>query len=280
MRFPDGRVRRIVADRLFLNLGTRATIPDVPRPCRGATAHPCRSARTRSAPLAPHRPRRRLRRGGVRAGVPALRQSCDDSGIRRRNCSAVKIRTWPRPFGRCSKKMVSRSCLAPTHRWWRASPAMPCACACRRLTAHERSRAPTSSSRRGGRRTPARSGLERAGIELDARGFIKVDERLQTTATGVWAMGECAGSPQFTHVALDDFRVVRDNLAGESAYHARSTDPLLRVHRSGTCAGRSRRDQGATAAVRRARGEDSDDVGAACASQRRDARLHEDADQC
>ena len=58
-------------------------------------------------------------------------------------------------------------------------------------------------------------GLEEAGIELDARGFIKVDDRLQTTAPGVWAMGECAGSPQFTHVAFDDFRVVRDNLAGK-----------------------------------------------------------------
>ena len=57
-------------------------------------------------------------------------------------------------------------------------------------------------------------GLEQAGIELDARGFVKVDDRLQATAAGVWAMGECAGSPQFTHVAFDDFRVVRDNLAG------------------------------------------------------------------
>jgi pyruvate/2-oxoglutarate dehydrogenase complex dihydrolipoamide dehydrogenase (E3) component len=57
-------------------------------------------------------------------------------------------------------------------------------------------------------------GLEEAGVELDARGFIKVDDRLQTTAPGVWAMGECAGSPQFTHIAFDDFRVVRDNLGG------------------------------------------------------------------
>jgi len=55
-------------------------------------------------------------------------------------------------------------------------------------------------------------GLEAAGIELDARGYIKVNERLQTTAPDVWAMGDCAGSPQFTHVAYDDFRVVRDNL--------------------------------------------------------------------
>jgi pyruvate/2-oxoglutarate dehydrogenase complex dihydrolipoamide dehydrogenase (E3) component len=59
-------------------------------------------------------------------------------------------------------------------------------------------------------------GLEEAGIALDARGFIKVDDQLRTTAQDVWAMGECAGSPQFTHVAFDDFRVVRDNLAGKS----------------------------------------------------------------
>ena len=57
-------------------------------------------------------------------------------------------------------------------------------------------------------------GLEAAGVELDARGYIKVNERLETTATGVWAMGDCAGSPQFTHVAFDDFRAVRENLAG------------------------------------------------------------------
>jgi pyruvate/2-oxoglutarate dehydrogenase complex dihydrolipoamide dehydrogenase (E3) component len=53
-----------------------------------------------------------------------------------------------------------------------------------------------------------------AGVELDVRGYIKVNERLETTAPGVWAMGDCAGSPQFTHVAFDDFRIVRDNLNG------------------------------------------------------------------
>jgi pyruvate/2-oxoglutarate dehydrogenase complex dihydrolipoamide dehydrogenase (E3) component len=57
-------------------------------------------------------------------------------------------------------------------------------------------------------------GLEAAGVELDERGYIKVNERVETTAEGVWAMGDCAGSPQFTHVAFDDFRVVCDNLNG------------------------------------------------------------------
>ena len=57
-------------------------------------------------------------------------------------------------------------------------------------------------------------GLDNAGIALDARGFIQVNDRLETTAPGVWAIGECAGSPQFTHVSVDDFRIVRDNMAG------------------------------------------------------------------
>jgi pyruvate/2-oxoglutarate dehydrogenase complex dihydrolipoamide dehydrogenase (E3) component len=57
-------------------------------------------------------------------------------------------------------------------------------------------------------------GLHLAGIEVTDSGYIKVSERLETTAPGVWAIGEVAGSPQFTHVSVDDFRVVRDNLAG------------------------------------------------------------------
>jgi pyruvate/2-oxoglutarate dehydrogenase complex dihydrolipoamide dehydrogenase (E3) component len=57
-------------------------------------------------------------------------------------------------------------------------------------------------------------GLEETGVELDADGYIRVNERLETSAPNVWAIGECAGSPQFTHVSIDDFRIIRDNLAG------------------------------------------------------------------
>ena len=57
-------------------------------------------------------------------------------------------------------------------------------------------------------------GLEQAGVEVDDRGYIRVNERLETSAPGAWAIGECAGSPQFTHVSEDDFRIIRDNLAG------------------------------------------------------------------
>jgi pyruvate/2-oxoglutarate dehydrogenase complex dihydrolipoamide dehydrogenase (E3) component len=59
-------------------------------------------------------------------------------------------------------------------------------------------------------------GLDQAGIELNERGYIRVNERLETSAPDVWAIGECAGSPQFTHASVDDFRIIRDNLAGGS----------------------------------------------------------------
>jgi pyruvate/2-oxoglutarate dehydrogenase complex dihydrolipoamide dehydrogenase (E3) component len=65
-------------------------------------------------------------------------------------------------------------------------------------------------------RTPntAGIGLDLAGVALDPSGFVAVNGRLETSASAVWAVGECAGGPQFTHVSFDDFRIIRDNLAG------------------------------------------------------------------
>ena len=67
-----------------------------------------------------------------------------------------------------------------------------------------------------GKRTPNTKdiGLELAGVETTDHGYIKVNERLETSAPGVWAVGEVAGSPHFTHISEDDFRVVRDNILG------------------------------------------------------------------
>ena len=80
----------------------------------------------------------------------------------------------------------------------------------------------------------ANIGLDIAGITLNAGGFIQVDEHLRSTAPDVWAIGECAGSPQFTHVSVDDFRIVRDNMAGghrstrdRLVPHVMFTDPPL-----------------------------------------------------
>jgi pyruvate/2-oxoglutarate dehydrogenase complex dihydrolipoamide dehydrogenase (E3) component len=80
----------------------------------------------------------------------------------------------------------------------------------------------------------AEIGLEMAGVEQDNRGYIRVNDRLQTTAPDVWAIGECAGSPHFTHVSVDDFRIVKDNMDGGRRStgdrlipHVLFTDPQL-----------------------------------------------------
>jgi pyruvate/2-oxoglutarate dehydrogenase complex dihydrolipoamide dehydrogenase (E3) component len=77
-------------------------------------------------------------------------------------------------------------------------------------------------------------GLREAGVELDALGYIHVNDRLETSAPGVWAIGECAGSPQFTHAAVHDFKIVSANMAGGDLStrgrlipHVLFTDPPL-----------------------------------------------------
>ena len=66
-----------------------------------------------------------------------------------------------------------------------------------------------------------------AGVQLDGRGYIRLNDRLETSAPDVWAIGECAGSPQFTHVSEDDFRVIRDNLAGGTGRPAAASFPSV-----------------------------------------------------
>ena len=60
-------------------------------------------------------------------------------------------------------------------------------------------------------------GLQAAGVELTERGFVRVDDHLRTSAEGVYAAGDVAGTPQFTHASWHDFRVLRDLLAGREA---------------------------------------------------------------
>ena len=60
-------------------------------------------------------------------------------------------------------------------------------------------------------------GLEAAGVQLTNHGFVAVDEQLRTTADHVWAAGDVAGSPQFTHASWHDFRIIKSNLTGGDA---------------------------------------------------------------
>jgi pyruvate/2-oxoglutarate dehydrogenase complex dihydrolipoamide dehydrogenase (E3) component len=68
-----------------------------------------------------------------------------------------------------------------------------------------------------------RLNLEAAGIETDKRGFIPVNERLETNAPGIYALGDINGGPAFTHISYDDFRIIRTNLleGGNATTHGR-----------------------------------------------------------
>ncbi len=55
-------------------------------------------------------------------------------------------------------------------------------------------------------------GLDKAGIEVDERGYVKVDDQLRTNVAGVWALGDCNGKGAFTHTSYNDFEIVAANL--------------------------------------------------------------------
>jgi pyruvate/2-oxoglutarate dehydrogenase complex dihydrolipoamide dehydrogenase (E3) component len=77
-------------------------------------------------------------------------------------------------------------------------------------------------------------GLDRAGVATDRAGFVTVNERLETNVDGLWALGDCKGGPQFTHVSYHDYQVIYANLTGGRATiagrlvpYAVFTDPQL-----------------------------------------------------
>jgi pyruvate/2-oxoglutarate dehydrogenase complex dihydrolipoamide dehydrogenase (E3) component len=213
-RLPDGGSRRFVADRLFLNLGTHATIPAVPgladtRPLTHVEALeldrlPSHLVVLGGGPVGVEFAQAFRRFGSrvtiVESGARLLgREDPDVSAavlmlLEEDGIDVILGADTQVVEGRSGDALRLRVKTPDDDRWIECSDMLVAA----------------------GRTPNTRGiGLEQNGIALDARGFVKVDDRLQTTAAGVWAMGECAGSPQFTHVAFDDFRVVRDNLAGQ-----------------------------------------------------------------
>ena len=70
-----------------------------------------------------------------------------------------------------------------------------------------------------------RLNLQAAGVATDKRGFVKVNERLETNVPGIYALGDVNGGPQFTHISYDDFRIIRTNLIESGT--AATTDRLV-----------------------------------------------------
>jgi pyruvate/2-oxoglutarate dehydrogenase complex dihydrolipoamide dehydrogenase (E3) component len=213
-KLPDGGSRRFVADRLFLNLGTRATIPGVPGL---AGAQPLTHVEALELDRLPSH---LIVLGGGYVGVEFAQ------AFRRLGSQVTVLEFGPQLLGREDPDVAAAVRQIFEEDGIDVVLGADTEVVEGRSGEGVRFRAKTPAGNRtiessdilvaAGRTPQTREiGLEEAGIALDARGFVKVDDRLQTTAADVWAVGECAGSPQFTHVAFDDFRVVRDNLAGK-----------------------------------------------------------------
>src|SRR3989441_4495600 len=213
VRLNDRGTRMLTGDQIFLNVGTRATIPDVP----GLQAA---SPLTNIEALEfDHVPPHLIVLGGGYVGL-------EFAQAYRRFGSRVTIIQQ-------GSQLLSREDPDVSEQLQRifSDEGITSLVSAQTLRVQGRSgkdvtvsvRTPAGEQRIEGSdllvavgRTPNTTGigLEQAGVELDARGYVRVNERLETTAADVWAIGECAGSPHFTHASVDDFRIIKDNLAG------------------------------------------------------------------
>ena len=132
----------------------------------------------------------------------------------------------------------------------------------------------------GRRPNTAGIGLDIAGVALDDRGYIKVNERLETSTSSTWAIGECAGSPPVHPCVARRFPHHPRQSRRTRAHHTRALGSVLHVHGPTTRAGRAERSRGATPGRPGACGEDTDKRRVADANDRREERLHEGARRC
>jgi pyruvate/2-oxoglutarate dehydrogenase complex dihydrolipoamide dehydrogenase (E3) component len=215
IRLNDGGTRDIAGERVFLNVGTRATLPVVPGL---AEVKPMTHVEALDLDRLPDH---LIVLGGGYVGLELAQ------AFRRFGSRVTVIERGPR-VARREDPDVSAALLELFHE---ERIEVLLGAEVRRVEGRSGSGVRVSVGDENGERviegsdflvaagrTPNTQsiGLELAGVELDRRGYVRVNERLETTAPDTWAVGDCAGSPQFTHVAYDDFRVVRDNLNGGS----------------------------------------------------------------
>jgi pyruvate/2-oxoglutarate dehydrogenase complex dihydrolipoamide dehydrogenase (E3) component len=209
----DGGTRSLTADRVFVNIGTHATIPDAPG---------LKAARPLTHIEALELDRLPSRLVVLGAGYVGLEFA---QAFRRFGSAVTVVESGPQPMAREDPDVATEiqrilsdegvEFIAPGELLNVAGRSGEQVTLTVRTGSQER-RIEASDILVAAGRTPntAGVGLEHAGVQLDNRGYIRVNDRLETTAPGVWALGECAGSPQFTHISVDDFRIVHANLNG------------------------------------------------------------------
>lgn len=102
--------------------------------------------------------------------------------------------------------------------------------------------------------------LAAAGIQTSERGFIEVNDRLETTAEGVYALGDIKGGPAFTHISYDDFRIIRSNLLEKKPASTRNRQVPYALYRSPVGPGWPDRDRGSRPGPQHSHRETADDA--------------------
>jgi len=215
VRMKDGGVRTLRGDRVFLNLGTHAAIPDIP----GLRA--AKPLTHVEALELDHLPTHLIVIGGGYVGLE-FAQAYARFGSR-----VTMLERGPQLLAKEDKDVaaVLLEFLRQDGVDVRLNTATVQVDGCSGSGVRVTLQTPAGPVTLGGSdilvaagRVPNTHniGLEKTDVTLDARGFIQVNERLETTAPDIWALGECAGSPQFTHVSEDDFKIVHSNLHGGS----------------------------------------------------------------
>jgi len=209
----DGGKRTILADRVFLDLGSRATIPELPGL---AAAKPMTHVEALDLDRLPEQ---LIVLGGGYVGLEL------SQAMRRFGSRVTVIEAGPQLAGREDPDVSA----ALKDLFVDEGIEVLLEAEVRQVEGHSGDRVRIHANDRHGKRTidgtdllvaTGRTantdgiGLDLTGVQHDQHDYIKVNERLQTTSDNIWAMGDCAGSPQFTHVAFDDFRIVHDNLHG------------------------------------------------------------------
>src|SRR5262245_60106944 len=213
VQLNDGETRMLVGDRVFINVGTHAAIPSVP----GLEA--TRPLTNIEALELDYLPPHLIVLGGGYVGLEFVQ------AYRRFGSSVTVIEHGPQLMGREDPDVSEelQRILAEEGIQFHVGAEIvrvdgrsgkQVTLAVRTIAGEQKIEGSDILVAAGRIANTADIGLDKAGVELDAHGFVRVNERLETSAPDVWAIGECAGSPQFTHVSEDDFRIIRDNLAG------------------------------------------------------------------
>jgi len=214
VKLNDGGTRLLAGEQVFINVGTHAAIPDVPG------LHEAQPLTHIEALELDHVPSRLIVLGGGYVGLE-MAQAFQRFGSR-----VTIIEHGPQLAGREDPDVAEElqrilgdegiDILVGTEVCGVLGRSGNEVAAVVRTPSGERTIEGSDILVAAGRRPNTDGiGLEKAGVELDGRGYVKVNERRETSASQVWAIGECcAGNPQFTHISFDDFRIIRDNLGG------------------------------------------------------------------